>query len=319
MTTLLSAYVFNELGVYDYSGNKNHLTNSGGTFPADSSPWGLGNDFDFTSGNKASSLTYQSFAGLTSFSFFTYFKWNSGHGFLLNTGNPCLSIAASGQMTFSITSSGMTGFSLNSTTNLVTGIWYFVACTWDGLSLRIFINGVQDSIIDAHFSTLYAGDNSFYLSTGGTLACTVKLVEARNIALSATQQGYLMASPGGVLYTVDVHNFAIGDLFADPTVVNQGVVTYVVDQSNFYAYPLNGDQPQSIAKYGNIYNTLRQAIMEMNNDFDGNGNSQISIKKGIASFNDYNLPPSIITLDYNGLSGSPDSIQNMMAITSLRV
>jgi hypothetical protein len=319
MTTLLSAYVFNEQGLHDYSGNKNYLTNSGGTFPADTSALGLGYDFDFTGGNHASSSTYQSLAGLTSFSFFTYLKWNSGHGFLFNTGNPVLSIAASGQLTFSVTSSGMVGFSLNSATNLIAGTWYFIACTWDGLSLRIFINGVQDSMIDAHFSTLDGGDNTFFLGVGPTLACTLKLVEARSIALSVAQQVYLIASPGGVLFTVDIHNFSVGDLFADPTVTNQGVVTWVVDQSNFYGYPLAGDQPQSIAKYGNIYNAVRQTIMEINNDFDGNGNSQISIKKSIASFTDYNSPPSLITLDYNGLSGSPDSIQNMMAITSLRI
>jgi hypothetical protein len=303
MSSLIAAYVFNEGAAHDYSGNKYHLTNGGTTFPADTSPFVQGYDASITSGANMYTTSFASLA-FTSISIHSYVSWTSGHGWIMNNAAHSVQIDSSGNIVFVVTKSGGGTYTATSATALTATTWYDICCVWDQHKQYIYINGVLNYSIDAVFTTLAAGDNTFYVGAPGTMVAMFKCIEVRNIALTIANCVDLTASPGGVMYSVDAHNFAIGDLIADSSVVNRAVVTWPIDANNFLAYPLTSIVINGIAKYGNIYNTARQYIMEINSDFDGNGNSQLSIKYPIASFIDYAAPPVIETLDYRGWYGT---------------
>ncbi len=319
MSTLIGAYTFNESAANDYSGNKNHLVNTGATFSTTTTTnGGFGLDAVFA-GSEYISGTFPSMAALTGFTcFFNFYTTNHDYNISTISGGYTIYLSGANKLSFTIYDSTATAHTLNSSTVLSLSTWYTVACVWDGSNMFIYINGAQDCTQVASFTNPAAGSGTIFIGTSA-MHGRINMFEVRNAAMMDAQQNALTSSPGGVLFMVDTHNFLIDDLFADSNVLNQGVVTWVVDQSNFYGYSLAGNIPNNIAKYGNVYNTARQNVMEIINDFDGNGSSQISIKYPIASFLDYASPANNVTLDYRGLSGSSDSIANAMAITSLRI
>jgi len=318
MSTLIAAYTFNESAAHDYSGNKYHLTNSGVTFSPTTSS-GFGMDAVFTGSASLTAASFPSFASLTGFTcFFNIYATNNNYAISVVSAAYEIQLSSTNNIIFTITDSTNTTHTLTSTATITTSTWATVGCVWDGSYMYIYINGALDSTLSVSFSNIGAGTGG--IAVGSTVMTgLLNMFELRNSAMNASQILSLNNSPGGVECVADIHNFVVGDLIADCDVVSQGVVTWVVDQSTFMFYPLTSVFIQPMSKYGNIYVTARQNIMEISNDFDGNGSSQISVKYPIASFSDYSSPGNKITLDYNGLSGSPDSIANMMAITSLRI
>ncbi|MGP8215791.1 MAG: LamG-like jellyroll fold domain-containing protein [Bacteroidia bacterium] len=316
MSSLIAAYTFNESAAHDFSGNKYHLTNNSVTFSATTSS-AFGMDAVFTSGSSKLSGVWPSLASLTAFSCFMNIYGTTPPAVMAEVSGAFVIGFSGGKPVFTV-STNSNEYTLTSSTVLSSATWYTLGFVWDGTNIYIYINGALDSSLAAAGTNMAAGAGTLIIGDE-EFTGLLNMIEFRNIALQAQDIYNLNASPGGTLYEVGTHNFSVGDLIADPTVTYTGVVTWVVDQSNFYAYPFVIASLGALAKYGNIYNTLRQSIMEISNDFDGNGNSQISIKYPIASFADYASPANIITFDYRGLSGSPDSIGNAMAITSLRI
>jgi|GEM_PF-1921971 hypothetical protein len=305
MSTLIGAYTFNEEATHDYSGNKYHLTNSGCTFATTTSPIGYGYDMLVTSGNSASTTSFASFTGLTGITFFCYFKYLSGTGYLMNNSAFNVQINSGGNIVFTVVNGSSVNYTITSSATLVMGTWYLVACVWNGSSTTqtIYVNSTLDTSGTTD-NNINAGNNHFTIGSG-TLAVTVNVMELRNTAFTGQQLLFLIASPGGTLVQLASHNLAVGDLISDNTVNYNAVVTWVIDGNDILIYPYTTQQPAAYGKYGNIYNASRQYIMEITNDFDGNGNSQISIKWPIASFADYASPANTTTFDYRGLSGGP--------------
>lgn len=319
MSTLIAAYAFNEQGLNDYSGNKYHLINNGGvTFSLTmSNNGGFGYDAIFASGQYGSNSSFPSQASLTGLTIFcnVYItSLSSTVTIAAITTSWILKVTTSGKVEFITKNSSGTSSTNISASTLLINTWYTIAGVWDGTNTYIYINGTLDST-ETSWSQLNAGNN--VLAVGNTFVGNMNMLEIRNSAFTANDIASLNVTPGGNLYQVHLHTFEIGDLVADEMIVNTGVVTWVQDAANIYVYPFTNPMLNSLARYGNVYNTLRQNIMETNNDFDGNGNSQISIKYPIASFSDYNSPANEITFDYRGLTGAPKN--NAMAITSLRI
>lgn len=306
MSSLIAAYPFNEQGVHDFSGNKYHLTNNGCAFTATTSQ-GVGYDLNLASGQNASlGSGGPSWSGLLGWSCFSYLNYTSGHGDILNSDSIVIAIRVTGQLSFSVTGSSTT-YTCTSVTNLTAGTWYAVAFLVDFTAhkLHIYINGVLDSSHDYPPSDI---DSNVSLIIGtSTLAALVNVLEVRNITLTDTNITDLGSYPGGDLREIANSNFAIGDLIADAQVVAQAVVTWVASDGNsIYIYPFTASQPGSFFQYGNIYNTSRQSVMEINNNFDGNNNAQLSVKFPIASFSDYASPANHYTLDYTGSTFPPE-------------
>lgn len=317
MSTLIGAYAFNEEACNDYSGNKYNLVNTGVTYSATTSTaWGYDAVFANLS-DYFTCTTFPSFNSLTGFTcFFNIYPTNHDYNIVALSGVFTINLSGSNNISFAITDSTSTTHTLTSTGTLTLSTWNTIGCVWDGSYLYIYINGALDSTLSVSFSNIANVTGTTYIKAG---AGRLNMFEFRNAAMSANQILSLHDSPGGCQYTVDIHNFCVGDLIADPDVLCQGVITWVIDQSNFVYYPLTATVINPMSRYGNIYNTLRQSMMEIYNDVDGNGNGQIAFKFPIASFGDYVSPINKITLDHNGLTGSTSNIANMMAITSLRI
>lgn len=301
MSTLIAAYTFNELAAHDYSGNKYHLTNNGGTFAATTSTVGVGNDLTLGSVGSPDihTTSFATLSAYTGLSIFSYFKYSLHDNYLFENSALSIYVSATDKIVFKIVTTGGT-YTLTSTATLTTATWYALACVWDGAKLYIYINGTLDSSLSTT-GTMTAGDNTLYVR----LESTINTLEIRSTALTADNVSALGASPGGINYQVSNHNFAVGDLIADSSVTAQAVVTWVVDDSNIIVYPFTAAQPGALFRYGNIYNTNRQSCFEINNDFDGNTNAQVSIKYPIASFADYTSPANSQTWDYTGFVGMP--------------
>jgi hypothetical protein len=299
--SLLSAYGFNELAANDYSANKLPLVTTSVTYTATTATnGGFGYDANFSSSSTAVCASYPSCSGLTGMTVFFNINFASLNTLIAGITNAWgISINSGGNIVFTIKQSGIVTRTVTSVSALTTGTWYTVGCVWDGANIYIYINGVIDSSHDGAIS-LAAGSGGLQVGAS-SLQALLNMFEVRNTAMTAPQMASLNLSPGGVLLNVDAHNFAIGDLIGEVGLQNTGVVTWVVDAANFYAYPFSSPSFFGISRYGNVYNTLRQSIMEISNDYDGNGTSQISIKYPIASFSDYNSPSKTTKVDVSGI------------------
>jgi hypothetical protein len=318
MSSLVAAYTFNESAAHDFSGNKYDMTNTGVTYAlTTSNAWGCDAVFTSGSNNLDNELLY-SFSGFAGFTcFMNVYPTLLNKTICFVTGTFSISLNSSGNVVFVVTDNVTTTHMLTSTAAITASTWNTIACVWDGAFLYVYINGALDSTLSVSFSYLNSSDYGFQIGGSGFTGL-LNMIEIRNLAMSAAQIQTLNSSPGGNLMTVDIHQFSVGDLIADPDVAIQGVVTWVVDQANFVYYPLNGSYFHSVSQYGNVYNTARQNKMEILNNFDGNGSSQIRVIFPITCFADYFSPANKITFDHNGLS-STANLANMMAITSLRI
>ncbi len=290
-----------ESGLNDYSGNKLPLVGTSVTYTATTSTnRGFGYDANFSSSSTAVCSSYPSCSSLTGLTVFFNINFVALNTIIAGiTGAWTISVNSGGNIVFTIKQTGVITRTVTSVTALTTSTWHTIGCVWDGTNIYIYIDGILDSTHDGAI-TLAAGSGGLQIGVS-SLQALVNMFEVRNTALNAAQISALNYSPGGVLFNVDIHNFAVGDLIGDIGLTNTGVVTWVVDQSNFYGYPFLASSFLGISRYGNIYNTARQAIMEISNDCDGNGTSQLSIKYPIASFSDYNSPSKTTKVDVSGI------------------
>jgi hypothetical protein len=286
--------------------------------------------FGGSSGSYAQSPNFAP-PSATSLSIFTNLILNAlpgsgNHGYILFCGNSFeLFIDSSGKVNFKVYNSS-TPYTLVSTGAIPTdGNYHTIAAVWDGTNLDIYIDDALDSSAAASFGSYdNSGSQPLIIGNNGSgpttyLQATVDTLEVRSSALAATDVDSLCNQPGGNLYTVYNHNFALGDLIGDDIRAFTGCVTGVVDNQHFYAYPFAPMTAGALYRYGNIYNTNRQALMEIDNNFDGNGSPQIRIKNGISNWAQYASPPTVQTWDprgesdaifiFNVQSGSSYSVQ----------
>jgi len=326
--SLLLAYTFNEQSVtpWDYSANKF-------TGASNNIAFVTGQNYGYAAqigqGTLPSyiSCTPTNFTSLATLSVFTSFNLvalpgTTAKGYLYHGNKHDLWINHNGTITFRITISS-TVHTLTSATQILTG-WNTIAAVFDGANMWVYINGNVDAntvavtgAIDDTSGTVYIGNDSSS-DTANMLIGNMDCIEFRNSALDQISINLLVASPGGILVSNTGHNFLMGDIIADNAVKYYGTVTWVVDDSTFYFYPLT-QTASTYSKIGHLATSARQYYMELLNDFDGNGNGQLRIIYPIAGIADYASPANIITLDHRGMSEAPDNIQNMMAITSLRI
>lgn len=202
--------------LHDSSGNNNHGTKSGssttGTCNTASSFWGgsAGNSTT-NSGKYNFSPTFTTASsdvvtipdsnsldispGGTMMAWVKLATLNQWNGILTKaTGPGCengdmnyqIEISASNQL-FVCAGSSDTGYSSNST--LTTGVWYHVAATWDGTTVKLYINGQLDkstaqlSVPPTNAGSLYIG-NSF---NGDYFAGQIDEVKIFNYPLTTSQ------------------------------------------------------------------------------------------------------------------------------------
>ncbi len=320
MSSLIAAYTFNEQGIHDYSGSKFHGNSSVGlTYGLTTATRGVGYDAILSGANsfiKASGFTLA--GSLTAFTLFLNFKIpalpTTDKVFVENNSSFILTMKGSGLSASVINWTIYDGLggsnTLASTTILTANTWYTLACVWDGTKMLMYFNGVADAgTTTTTIASMGAGTGGLVLgapdSGGSTMAITFNCAEFRNIAATAAQASALNAYPGGVLTTVANHNFNTGDLIGDTSVTNTAVVTWVADAQTYYIYPFSNYGAGTYFRYGNVYDTTRQSIMEISNDYDGNGNSQVSVKYPVASIADYLTPSKVQTIDNQGLRNIP--------------
>ncbi|HTB05336.1 MAG TPA: LamG-like jellyroll fold domain-containing protein [Bacteroidia bacterium] len=304
MSTLAAAYTFNDGtgNIYDYSGNKVTLTPTAGSMTVSPtiSPTGVGYDCLLNQNATGSFGPIGSFAGLT---VFCYFQFNGGIGLIASYANVFkLAVNSSGKVVWQVYDTGATLYTATSSTVLSSGTWYTITGTWDATAKQIYvyINGAQVALNDMP-NPISNTTSSLEIGPVGTLTTSLlNVLEIRDQAFSLTQISQLESSPGGVYYN-GTNSFAVGDVIADENQVDQAIVTWVSDLSGFYAYPVTTYAAGEYSRYGNIYNTNRQYVMLFNNDFDGNGNGQISVLYPIACFADYFSPANIQSIDYTGI------------------
>ena len=65
------------------------------------------------------------------------FPWTTDYAYQMNTTN-------TGKLRIDVSTNGTTYANLVSSTPLTAGIWQYVTATWDGSTIKLFINGVQD-------------------------------------------------------------------------------------------------------------------------------------------------------------------------------
>lgn len=297
------AYTFNEqsLTPYDYSGNKITAASNNVSFVVGQN-YGYAAHLPGTPGTNSCvyvTLPIVSTNTFTVFSSFNLLSLPGSLGVIINTADFSISVTSSGAIRFYLNSVIVT-----SATTITTG-WNTVACIYDGTTGYIYVNGVLDAnmLTGAGAGMINGGMAIGAQSLSDTsllLNANVDCLEIRNTALQSGEIAALHNSPGGTLVSGTPHNFAMGDLIADPTITNTGVVTWVADVDDFYFYPTSAIGTQYL-KIGNILNPLRQNYMEMNPDFDGNGNGQTSIKYSVAGFSDYESTSLSTTFDHRGL------------------
>lgn len=319
MGSLIAAYTFNSGAgdVYDYSANKlplaaHNITYVGGRDYSSTIPVAA----KFGSGALSYMDTPLSVAGISAFSMFltlniTTLPTGSNKAYLaFKSGSFALYINSSGNIIFTIYNSA-TAYTLTSATALTTATWYTIAAIWDGTTLYLWFNATEDSnTLAAAFGSIDDAGNQLYLGNDTKTDSTnyfkgiLDNIQFRNIALLPQDIIVLNYSPEGVLYSCKSHPFAVGDCITDETLAAQAVVTYVPDAQHYYAFPLTPPGHGGYKRIGNIYNSLRQCLMEFWNDYDGNGNPAITIKCGITAFTDYAFPPGgTQKWDCNGMTG----------------
>lgn len=310
--SLLLAYVFNEQSTtpYDYAGNKCTAASLNISF-VPGRYYGYAAKVGQASFPSFIAAPAKNFKGLGKLTIFTSFKLvnmpiGANVAYLTYCNGFDLHINSSGKVVFRVyTGSWKT---VTSATTVLTD-WNTIGAVYDGTTLYIYINGVQDANTSAATGTIsdLVGDvyigNDAATDIFNAIKGNIDTIEYRDTALSKQDIYTLNSSPGGYFMQQTPHNFALGDLIADCEQISRGVVTWVQDTGNFYFYPIDA-MGSGYVRVGNIYQTLRQYFMELYGDFDGNGNGQISIKYPIASWADYGLPANQKTFDYRGVASN---------------
>lgn len=313
--SLLLAYTFNDNNASsfaDFSGNKQ---TGSGTLSGIVAGQNYGHAANFNATNNYISVTPTNVSGITALTFFASINLaqlppNPGQNYYLINQVNCFNIKinGSGNILFTTGSVGAgTNVTVTSAGVLTASAWHTIACVADGANMYIYIDGVVDANMAAQTHLLFTNTaiyigNDTSVDTASTFNGYIDCIEIRSVAHSTTGIANLHASPGGVLISNAPNNFATGDLIADSTVTYQAVVTWSVDTSSFYIYPITVVDGGAYQKIGNIYQTARQQYFQQQPDFDGNGNGQIKIIFPIAGFADYSSPANSYTIDNNGVS-----------------
>lgn len=325
--SLLLAYTFNDNSTSpaDFSGNRLSATSTNVTLVAGQN-YGYAAHIGQTSANSYVQVANPAgFSGLTAFSVFTSCKMVSfpaaGHkAYICNKTNAFIVYIDSGEhVVFTIYKSG-TLYTVTSSST-ITGLgWHTVGCVWDGTTMYIYIDGVQDSHTTSVSGTMDSNTNLLVIGndvpgdTNNTLVADVDCIEFRSTGMAQGDINGLIASPGGLAITGTPHNFATGDLIDDGTGTYRGIVTWVVDSDTFYFYPITDIGPK-YSRVGNVYQSARQYYMEMLTDYDSNGNGQIKIKFPIAAWVDFTTPANAYTIDKAGYTGLAALSDGSTAIT----
>ena len=304
MSSLNAAYTFNDNTgyVYDYSGNNITLTPASGlmTISATTSPAGAG--YDCSMSQNCTGSLFRPMGAYTGLTVFAYIKYNGTPGGtnIIVEYSTAFSVAinSSGNIIF-VTKDGTT-HTLTSAGTLTSGNWYTISCTWndDGAgAMRIYVNGVVDANTLVGATALNNTSSSLVMGVVGTgpSYSLINTLEVRSSAFNISQVLQLEANPGGGYYQ-SMNSFAVGDVIADENQVNQAIVTWVADNSGFYAYPITSCAGGDYSRYGNVYNTNRQYFFQFNKDFDGNGNEQMTVMWPITNFLDYATPSNTQTI-----------------------
>jgi hypothetical protein len=120
--------------------------------------------------------------------------------------------SADGRILFQYFKSGPLSQSVPSTTHLVLNRWYHVACTWDGTTGRIYLDGVENGAGAMSGAPLTSADSLVFGSYGGTpnMPGALDEVAIYNRALSAAEVAALMSAA-----PVDTDGDGLADVVED--------------------------------------------------------------------------------------------------------
>lgn len=270
------SYNFNEndaTKVYDWSGNERHST-AVNALSIIAGEIGYACDFNGTTA-YANFGNIADFGGTDDITIHLKFKKDtSTKGFIIFKNNHFkISTDLANTITFSLYIAGA-WVNLSSVSTFTNGTWYKVVCKYDGTDMKIFVNGTQDATA-AQGGNLTASSSNCYLGyDGSTNYFDGKLenVEIYNTALSTDNITALNNWPSGWLITTyKTHEFLTGDLVCtriDTDGESQGVVTWKVDDNNFYLLPTLNQQylGEFLMQVGNIFNTARQQYCALNTE-----------------------------------------------------
>jgi hypothetical protein len=190
---VVALYQFEETaGAFlDRSGRSNHLTPFGTPTRAQSGKFSLSTLFDAV-GNDYTRILDTAQSGLDGMDQLTIDGWvkrmstSTADAVLVRkwgtaTGRSySLQVAPSGAIRFYLSNNGATHTLLTTPNNVVpTQEWVHIAAVYDGVSMRVFVNGRQTGTAVAHTGSVFNGTDQFQLSTVGSGALHGYLDEVR--------------------------------------------------------------------------------------------------------------------------------------------
>ena len=209
------------------------------------------------------------------------------HRILSKSGQFGLSINASDKVVFFVRLPSGTKI-LTSTTSIVVSTYTTIAAVYDGVTMYIYIDGVEDAT-QAETGNIAASSSAEYIGTDTTdyLDGKIEYIELRSDDLTADNITALHERPGGLLLNLaDISKYSLGDLLevTDGVNINKGVLTYSAGSGQILYLPLTAGIPNSlhiVRHRGNVFNTDRQYV---NQQQITNDSPEFLIQDGVNSF-----------------------------------
>ena len=299
--------------VHDYSTNKKHSTSATAiTIVAGS----LGNAGRFN--GTTSQVNFGDVADASGTDIITIL-WrgkfdvvNVLQGVIFNNGEYAIKLLATGKIEFTVWTTGAAGGPkiLQSITVLSATTLYNIVCRYNGVTMKIYLNGTEDATA-AQTGDLATAANNLLLGSDGTnfFDGDMEISIIRNDALGDGTGGTLNeigawgTNPHGLQYKhYDTHSLETGDLISEGQYDAAGgknmVVTFKEDTKIVRAIPISGkiNFSQTPIHRGNIFDTARQALTEAR---IVSGSPQIAFYKDVETFT---LPAEFIKINKDGIT-----------------
>ena len=216
-----------------------------------------------------------------------------------------VAISRDSQYLLYVTGTGKVGFdlfvggvfqTLLGATSIVASAYREIAATYDGVNMRVFLDGAEDGIVsetgtigtDAGFTDVLRlgnfNDASFFDGK-------IEHAEARTNTLILKEIDSISKNTGGVKFLVPSGGLKAGDLIINPTsTTTEYVVTHIIDADNILAIPFGAgifSAGEKVLSIGNRFDPQRQIIIksEIANGNLGGGQS-VRVVKDFPDFTD---------------------------------